>query len=103
MTPRPTRPRGTHVRRFRPPQVRASGGNSAASGARSWRHGGRRCPRGSVYTVLASAPSRKAGAMIRTHSRYVIIGAGIHGLSTAWHLARDLLARGLGSGEDILV
>jgi len=41
--------------------------------------------------------------MIRTHSRYVIIGAGIHGLSTAWHLARDLRARGLGSGEDILV
>jgi glycine/D-amino acid oxidase-like deaminating enzyme len=41
--------------------------------------------------------------MIRTHSRYVIIGAGIHGLSTAWHLARDLRARGLGGGEDILV
>jgi methylglutamate dehydrogenase subunit A len=35
--------------------------------------------------------------------RYVIIGAGIHGLSTAWHLARELKARGLGSGEDILV
>jgi hypothetical protein len=41
--------------------------------------------------------------MIRTHSRYVIVGAGIHGLSTAWHLARDLRARGLGTGEDILV
>jgi len=41
--------------------------------------------------------------MIRTHSRYVIIGAGIHGLSTAWHLARELRARGLGGGEDILV
>ena len=40
--------------------------------------------------------------MIRTHSRYVIVGAGIHGLSTAWHLARDLRARGLGTGEDIL-
>jgi glycine/D-amino acid oxidase-like deaminating enzyme len=34
---------------------------------------------------------------------YVIIGAGIHGLSTAWHLARELRARGTGSGEDILV
>src|SRR5260221_8290728 len=38
-----------------------------------------------------------------TASRYVIIGAGIHGLSTAWHLARELRARGLGGGEDILV
>ncbi len=31
-------------------------------------------------------------------SRYVIVGAGIHGLSTAWHLAREL-----GSGHDIVV
>jgi glycine/D-amino acid oxidase-like deaminating enzyme len=38
-----------------------------------------------------------------THSRYVIIGAGIHGLSTAWHLARELRLRGLGSGADIVV
>src|ERR1043165_3574873 len=41
--------------------------------------------------------------MIDTHSRYVIVGAGIHGLSTAWHLARELRARGLGGGEDIVV
>jgi methylglutamate dehydrogenase subunit A len=34
---------------------------------------------------------------------YVVVGAGIHGLSTAWHLARELRARGLGSGEDVLV
>jgi glycine/D-amino acid oxidase-like deaminating enzyme len=27
----------------------------------------------------------------------------MHGLSTAWHLARELKARGLGSGEDIVV
>src|SRR5204863_8708950 len=45
----------------------------------------------------------EGGAMIRPQSRYVIIGAGIHGLSTAWHLARELRARGLGGGEDILV
>ena len=37
------------------------------------------------------------------HSRYVIVGAGIHGLSTAWHLAGELRRRGLGGGEDILV
>jgi FAD dependent oxidoreductase len=41
--------------------------------------------------------------MIPTHSRYVVVGAGIHGLSTAWHLARELRARGLGGGGDILV
>ena len=23
------------------------------------------------------------------HSRYVVIGAGVHGLSTAWHLATE--------------
>ncbi len=34
---------------------------------------------------------------------YVIVGAGMHGLSTAWHLARELSARGLGSGEDIVI
>ncbi len=41
--------------------------------------------------------------MIGTHSRFVIVGAGVHGLSTAWHLARELRVRGLGGGEDILV
>ncbi len=34
-------------------------------------------------------------------ARYVIVGAGIHGLSTAYHLARELKARGKGSGQDI--
>jgi glycine/D-amino acid oxidase-like deaminating enzyme len=37
------------------------------------------------------------------HSKYVIIGAGIHGLSTAYHLAKELKNRGRGSGGDILV
>src|SRR5881227_831751 len=36
-------------------------------------------------------------------SRYVVVGAGIHGLSTAYHLAKELRARGLGSGADVLV
>ena len=36
-------------------------------------------------------------------ARYVIIGAGIHGLSTAWNLARDLRASGRGSGDDVVV
>ncbi len=38
-----------------------------------------------------------------THSKYLIIGAGIHGLSTAYHLALELKAGGRGSGADILV
>jgi methylglutamate dehydrogenase subunit A len=36
-------------------------------------------------------------------ARYVVVGAGIHGLSTAYHLARVLRIRGLGSGRDVLV
>ena len=38
-----------------------------------------------------------------SHSPYVIIGAGIHGLSTAYHLAMELKVKGSGSGKDILV
>ena len=37
-----------------------------------------------------------------TQANHVIIGAGIHGLSTAWSLAEQLKARGR-SGEEILV
>src|SRR5688500_11156028 len=36
-------------------------------------------------------------------SQYVVVGAGIHGLSTAYHLAKELSARGLGSGRDVVV
>jgi len=35
--------------------------------------------------------------------KYLIIGAGIHGLSTAYHLAKELRLKGQGSGQDILV
>jgi glycine/D-amino acid oxidase-like deaminating enzyme len=35
--------------------------------------------------------------------RYAVVGAGIHGLSTAYHLARELERRGIGSGADVLV
>lgn len=34
---------------------------------------------------------------------FVIVGAGVHGLSTAWHLAMELQQRGRGSGHDIIV
>ena len=36
-------------------------------------------------------------------SPYVVVGAGLHGLSTAFHLAQELRARGGGSGSDIVV
>lgn len=35
--------------------------------------------------------------------KYLVIGAGVHGLSTAYHLARQLKVRGRGQGSDILV
>lgn len=40
---------------------------------------------------------------IPEQSKYVIIGAGIHGLSTAYHLALELKAKGQGSGNDIVI
>ena len=40
---------------------------------------------------------------VPTHSPYVIIGAGIHGLSTAYHLALQLKAAGKGDGRDIII
>jgi len=40
---------------------------------------------------------------IPASSSYVVVGAGIHGLSTGFHLAKELEARGLGSGADIIV
>lgn len=38
-----------------------------------------------------------------SHSKFVIIGAGIHGLSTAYHLSMALVASGKGSAADIVV
>jgi glycine/D-amino acid oxidase-like deaminating enzyme len=37
------------------------------------------------------------------NARYVVVGAGIHGLSTAFHLAKELRTRGAGSGADVVV
>jgi len=41
--------------------------------------------------------------MIPAHVKYLIVGAGIHGLATAYHLASALKATGRGGGEDVLV
>jgi glycine/D-amino acid oxidase-like deaminating enzyme len=40
---------------------------------------------------------------VPTRSPYVIIGAGIHGLSTGYHLALELKATGKGDGHDIII
>ncbi|HCU91082.1 MAG TPA: monomeric sarcosine oxidase [Gammaproteobacteria bacterium] len=38
-----------------------------------------------------------------TQTKYLVVGAGVHGLSTAYHLALELKSKGLGSGADITV
>jgi glycine/D-amino acid oxidase-like deaminating enzyme len=42
-------------------------------------------------------------AMVPDRVTYVVIGAGVHGLSAAYHLAGELKARGRGGGTDVLV
>lgn len=42
-------------------------------------------------------------SVIPSSVTYAVIGAGIHGLSTAWHLAMELEAKGKGGGKDIVV
>ena len=34
---------------------------------------------------------------------YVVIGAGMHGMSTAWHLAMALEKSGKGKGSDVVL
>ena len=40
---------------------------------------------------------------IPKHVRYLVVGAGVHGLSAAYHLAVLLKTRGIGSGRDIVI
>jgi glycine/D-amino acid oxidase-like deaminating enzyme len=40
---------------------------------------------------------------VPAHAKYLVIGAGIHGLSTGYHLALELKAAGKGSGADVLI
>ena len=49
------------------------------------------------------ASNSAAGSVPGMAANYVIVGAGIHGLSTAWHLARELRASGRGDGRDIVI
>ena len=58
---------------------------------------------GRVLHVALSSPRNIKSLRIPKQTKYLIIGAGIHGLSTAYHLALELKSRGRGSGDDILV
>jgi glycine/D-amino acid oxidase-like deaminating enzyme len=65
------------------------------------------------YRLASSSPDeagssgrereRTVSMAIPSHVKYLIIGAGIHGLSCAWRLAENLRKSGRGSGKDILV
>src|SRR5579872_7464327 len=41
--------------------------------------------------------------MLPSSAKYIVIGAGIHGLSTAFHLAKALQVSNRGSGHEIVV
>jgi glycine/D-amino acid oxidase-like deaminating enzyme len=41
--------------------------------------------------------------MTPPEARFLVVGAGVHGLSTAWHLAKALRASGRGDGRDVVV
>ena len=41
--------------------------------------------------------------MLPARTKYLVVGAGLHGLSTAYHLGQELAARGQGSGADIVI
>src|SRR4029079_322258 len=51
----------------------------------------------------APAKPRQSRMTVPHATKYAVIGAGIHGLSTAFHLAQMLKKSGRGSGEDIVI
>ncbi|MBA2630127.1 MAG: FAD-binding oxidoreductase, partial [Thermoleophilaceae bacterium] len=52
---------------------------------------------------MAPNDSQRSSGVLPRSVRFLVIGAGVHGLSTAWHLARSLKARGEGGGDDVLI
>ena len=60
-------------------------------------------PHGTLFCVLPAPRGEVDPWRCHESAKFVVIGASIHGLSTSWHLAKELEARGLGSGEDVLV
>ena len=54
-------------------------------------------------SITHTAPHHSHRRTAHGRARHVIIGAGIHGLSTGLALAREMKARGLGDGSDVVV
>jgi glycine/D-amino acid oxidase-like deaminating enzyme len=52
---------------------------------------------------MVSAAVAHHGRAVPEEARVVVVGAGVHGLSTAWHLAREMRVRGRGTGADVIV
>lgn len=53
-------------------------------------------PNPAVVPVFDNVPLPKS-------ARFVVVGAGIHGMSTAWHLAMSLERSGRGKGSDVVL
>src|SRR4030095_9188323 len=90
--PRPERPRQVLATRH-PPRATAPAGRTSAD--RLSRTGSR-----TDATIMHNSflhpmvtKEERLGAAFPTSVSYVVVGAGIHGLSTAWHLAMELEAR----------
>jgi methylglutamate dehydrogenase subunit A len=60
-------------------------------------------PKNRHSAPLRSNDAAECSMSLPSHSPYVVIGAGIHGLSTAYHLALELKATGRGGGGDIVI
>lgn len=56
-----------------------------------------------TFSGFVAIAWKRSDMHLPEHSPYVIAGAGIHGLSTAYHLALELQAKGTGDGTDIVV
>lgn len=55
-------------------------------------------------SAFRSASDREnAMSEIPSSVKYVVVGAGINGLSTGWHLAMELARRKRGTGNDVIV
>ena len=63
----------------------------------------RESPEANLRHRWESASGRDLGMALPEGKKIVVIGAGIHGLSTACHLAVQLKSGGQGSGEDVIV
>src|SRR5688572_14479105 len=91
---------------------RSPGSSSLTDGliTRSPRHGLARAltlPPAGGYGRAAPANHVPRGDLamsdLPTSASYVVVGAGIHGLSTGWHLGMELARRRRGAGQDVVV